>query len=202
MRLTEEQVARVRAIVDQADLSIQALKDDLVDHLCSATESKITRAGDFERALMEAVNEIAPRGLKAIENETIFLLNNNKVIAMKKLTYSIGLVASVTVSLGFLFSVLRYPGATELHVSGALGLLLLFFPLLAIIRYRDVVARVMSERLKYIFGFSSAGLGGVSVVFKMHHLQGADVLLITAFTVFIAGFLPMLFFTMYRKSVE
>ena len=121
---------------------------------------------------------------------------------MKKLMYIIGLVSAISLSMGWLFKTLHLPGGQELFIYGFIGLALIFLPMLAISKYKTNINKVLSERLKIILGFSSVFITGVSVVFKIAHLQGANVLLLTGIILFSFGFLPLLFFRMYKKSIE
>ncbi|MGV3587184.1 MAG: hypothetical protein ACO1OF_09300, partial [Adhaeribacter sp.] len=59
-----------------------------------------------------------------------------------------------------------------------------------------------SEKLRLVLGFGSAIVTGLAVLFKMMHLQGADILLIGGALIFAFSFLPFLFFRMYRKALE
>ena len=120
---------------------------------------------------------------------------------MKKLTYLIGYIGSATFIGGYLAQILRWPGADELQILGSL-LLLVFVPLLAIDKYKVTIARTMSERLKIISGIAVALFFGLSGLLKFLHWPGAASLITLAIIVFTVGFLPFLFFTMYKKSVS
>lgn len=202
MKLTEEQEAFIRKTLESEGVNLPTLRDDLLDHLCCAVEIKMERNREFDQALHEAIRELAPDGLKAIETQTIFLLNKRKVNTMKLITYLIGFIASATLCMGWLFNILHWSGAQEIALAGYVGLFLIYLPLLAVLRYRDLVSGVVSERLKFILGLSAALLAGISLVMKFVHLNDmiANTLIILGFVVFMTGFLPMLFFTMYRKS--
>lgn len=116
--------------------------------------------------------------------------------------YFIGLVTAISVSIGWLFKVLNWPGGSDLFTYGFLGFVLIFLPLLAIDRYKLAFNKVLGERLKVILGFASAVITGLAVMFKLMHLQGASILLIVGVILFSFGFLPFFFFRMYRKAVE
>jgi len=90
MRLSVDQIEHIRKNIDQSAITIESLRDDVLDHLCCAVEIKMERGKVFETSVREALRELAPDGLDEIQNETIFLLNSNKIIVMKKVMYSIG----------------------------------------------------------------------------------------------------------------
>lgn len=199
MKLTEADIQRIREYVDDSGITIPTLRDDVVDHLICVIESE--RAGSFDQALQRAVAEVAPQGLRKIEHETILLLNPIKILRMKKFMYSVGLFSAASVSLGWLFLILHWPGGTELFNYGFLGLLLVFMPLLAIDRFKFSLRKALTERLRIILGFASALVVGVALALKFLRLPGADQLLIAGFILFTFGFLPFLFFNLYRRSV-
>jgi hypothetical protein len=202
MRLTDEEVQRIRQRIEEGGITIQTLKEDLLDHLCCVVEIETGKGKSFDLAFQEAMNELAPNGLKDIQDETIFLLNPNNIIRMKKIMYLIGLLSSISIGLGWLFSLLHLTGASEMFNYGFLGFLLLFIPMLAFDRYKLSLRKALSEKLRIILGLVSAFLVGIVVAFKILHLSGADTMLAVGMLIFIFGFLPFLFFNMYRKSIS
>lgn len=201
--LSDEQTEYIRREIEKSTISRQGLKDDLLDHFCCFIENEVKNGKSFEFAYVTARQSICPNGFDEIQKETIYLLNSNKIISMKKLMYSIGLMASIGTCAGILFKLLHLPGGDELFTYGFLGIVLLFLPMLALDRYKLSLSKVLSERLKIILGFVSAIIVGLAVLLKLLHLtQFGDTLLIAGFAIFILGFLPFLFFRMYSKSVE
>ena len=202
MRLSSEQIAIIRTYIDKSTISIDSLKDDLVDHLCCVVEIKIERGGVFDMALREALYELAPDGLNEIQHETVFLLNSTKIILMKKVMYSIGLLSAMVFVLGWAFGIMHLPGATELSIYGFLTFVFIFLPMLALDHYKLNIRWALSDKLKFGLGFASGIIVALSVVFKLMHLSGAQELLIIGTALFVFGFLPFVFFNMYKKSVS
>lgn len=202
MKLSSQQIAIIRDTIEGSAITIPTLRDDVLDHLCCVMEHKLEHGQVFEAALTEALREFAPAGLDQIQRETLFLLNSTKIIRMKKIIYAVGLLSAIAISLGWLFTVLHWPGGNDLFNYGFLGFLLLFVPLLAIDRYKVYLGQALSEKLRIILGSLSAVVVGLSLVFKLLHLQGADFLLLGGMLLFTFGFLPFLFFRMYKKSVS
>lgn len=202
MKLTTEQETIVQDFVDAQGLKILLLRDDVIDHLCCVIESELGKDKSFEQLLDKVVADLAPNGLIEIEHKTMFLLNSKRIIIMKKLMYLIGFIGSLALTAGVTFKLLRMPLGTELFIVGFLTLLLVFIPLLAFDRYKVALSKAISERLKIILGVVAAIITGLSGLFKLMHLQGADLLLMLGAIVFAFGFLPFFFFTMYKKSVS
>lgn len=202
MKLVAGQVAIIRQQVEQGGIVNEMLKDDVLDHLCCVVEIKLGQGKGFDLALQEAMTELAPEGLIEIQRETLFLLNSTKIIRMKKVMYSIGALSVMTFVLGWMFGMLHWPGARELSIGGFLGFIFLYVPLLAIDRYKTNIRWLLSDKLKFILGAMSGLAMTIAIAFKILHLPGADQLLIFGTVLFTFGFLPFLFFTMYRKSIS
>lgn len=202
MRLSLEQVALVKEYVRQSGIRNPDLQNDVVDHLCCAIEIKMAGGAELQTALDEAAAELAPEGLIRIQDETVFLLNSTKIIRMKKVTYTIGALSAMSFVLGWCFGMMHWLGARELSIFGLLGFVLLYVPLLIIDRFKTKIRWVLSEKLKFILGAISGLLLTGAVFFKILHLPGADQLLLLGTGLFTFGFLPFLFFTMYKNSVS
>ncbi|AXT53291.1 hypothetical protein D1818_21590 [Aquimarina sp. BL5] len=201
MKLSVEQEKSIKDFVDEQGLTIPALRDDILDHLCCVVESELKAGKTFDQSLHEAISELAPNGLIDLEHKTFFLLNSKRIIMMKKLMYFIGFVGALTLTTGITFKILWYPGANKLFITGFLLLLLVFVPMLAFDRYKVAIAKTLSERLKIILGCVSGVIVGLSGLFKLMHWMGAEVLLLAGAFIFAIGYLPFLFFTMYKRAL-
>lgn len=202
MKLSEAEIDHIVDAVTREHITMVTLRDDLIDHLCCVVEHKITGGANFNDAFAEAMKELAPDGLNELQQETFFLLNNEKIIYMKKVTYLIGLLGAMCYSVGFTFRVLGWPGGFEIANYGVMAFVFLFLPMLAVNYLKFKIYKAASERWYVVLGFLSAGLMGLTTLFKMLHLQGADMLLLVSAFVFSFAFLPMLFFNLYQKSAR
>lgn len=199
MELSSDQIAIIKFRIEQSGIRIKSLRDDVLDHLCC--EIELADGIEFKEALNRAIAELAPKGLQQLEKETMYLLNNEKVIFMKMIIYFIGFVGAVCLAAGTILKLIHMPGADELSTIGLVSFLIVFVPLTAILRYKANPPKAVSEKLKIVLGAASAFVGGVAGIFKVLHLQGFDFLFFSTAILFIAGFLPFLFYTMYKKSI-
>jgi hypothetical protein len=181
---------------------METLKDDVFDHLCCAIEQKLVEGKLFEIALQEAFYELAPNGLDEIQRKSFFLLKSPRIIFMKKIMYLTGLICAIAVSVGWLFATLNWPGGREIFNMGFLGFLWVFVPMLALDQHRVRMRKPTSETIKINSGAVSGFIVGLSLVFKLLHLQGADLVLIAGTLMFTFGFLPIFFFNLYKKTVK
>lgn len=194
MSLSNENIKEISAILNKSKISNEQMRDNLIDHLCCATEAKMKTGKQFEDALTIALQELAPNGFAEIELES-YLLLNSKSIAMKKLTYSLGLFFSISASLGFILKILHYPGANELLIVGLGGIAIVFLPLFLTSRKKTTfqsIDKIVLVSLSFIC------IGGM---LKVMHLASSNEILIVGFLLFSLGFLPMKFLKMYRESI-
>lgn len=201
MTLSEEQVEYIRNRVKHGGIGIAALQDDVLDHLCCVVEMKMEESIEFDVALTAAIQEFAPEGLAQIEQETLLLLNA-KTMNMKKVMYGIGFASTSSMSMGLTFKLLHMPGGDQLVTYGFLTFALIFLPLVVINHFKVNLHTPWTDRVRVILGILSALTTGMAIVFKSFSLQWAEVLLLTGATLFSFGFLPFLFFTMYKRSVS
>jgi hypothetical protein len=118
----------------------------------------------------------------------------------KMMLYCLGLLASMAISLGFIFLILNWPGGMELFIGGIFCFILLYLPLLAWRHFESYKHGKLSTRLKWISAYTSGFLFAISIFFKINHLQFADIMLLLSGGIFIFGFLPFLFFDLYTRS--
>lgn len=200
--ITEVQEQAIIDAISKSNIRNESLKNDLTDHICCLVEAHLAKGASFENALQASLIQTAPGGLDEIERETIFLLNYNKIIKMKKLMYATGYLFTLAWISGMVLKTLHLMGAGMLLAIGAAGLVFLFFPLYLVNRYKYLVSEVLSEKMKWILGALSMTLLVLAITMKMLHLPGAALLLIIGSFIFGFGFLPFFFFKMYRNSVE
>ena len=201
MKLTEQEVDHIREVVTMSGIERISLRDDIVDHLCCVLENWGNTRESFDVKLKHAVLDLAPYGLKQLEHETVRLLNYNRIKAMKKIMYTTGFLGAVSTTVGVMFKLLHWPGADQLFVAGFIVLVLVFVPLSIVDRFKVILTKALPEKLRAFTGVIAALAGGTAIIFKLLHLPGADLLLITGGLVFAFGFLPFLFFTLYKKSI-
>jgi hypothetical protein len=203
MTLSQEQINIIRNVVEGGKITTSTLRDDLIDHLCCEVEYRLSRGLSFDESMEIALVDLAPKGLKQIQRDTNILLHTKTEINMKRITYGLGLITTMTMSLGWLLNVLRFGEmANMLFAVGALGFVALFLPLIAFEYFRSNQVKKVPEKLRMATGVLSLIMVGIAVLFKIMHLPGADEVLMAGGVVFTFGFLPSVFFILYRKSVS
>lgn len=199
MTLTEAQVQLIRHHVE-SNITWPAVQDDVLDHLCCVIEGRMDSGETFEAAFVSSVEELSARGLGQIEKQATEMMNHRNATAPKVFLYALGFVGTGLLSIGWLFSVLRWPGGVEMFNSGFFMITIFFMPLLFIDLYSKS-GKDWQGKLRMVFGLTSSLTVGLSLVFKLLHLQGADILLFGGVIVWTFGFLPFLFFSMYKRAL-
>jgi hypothetical protein len=200
MKLSQELVEVIRRRIDKSDITMERLKDDVLDHVCCVVESKMKDGKSFEVSLQEAFHEVAPHGLDEIQRKTFYLLQSPRFFLMKGIVYSIGLFSAAALSLGWLFVLLRWPGGPEMLNYGSLVFLMIFVPML-VLSQRKTPLKLRRDKLRQLIGITSSLTVGLSIVFKLFHLQGGELILVAGVLMFTFGFLPFLFFSLYKKAI-
>jgi len=121
---------------------------------------------------------------------------------MKKIMYAIGLLSAIMFVLGWALGIMHLPGSSELSIYGFFIFVFLFVPLLAIDRFKSNIRWMLSDKLKFILGSLSGLFVALSILFKFNHWRGAQEMLLIGTVLFAFGFLPFLFFGMYKKSIS
>lgn len=200
--ITDEQFTFISTKINHSGISSKEVQDDLIDHFCCLVEIEMQRGNSFEEAYQSAYQQTTPNGFEEIQYETFFLLNHKKLILMKQFTYISGYLFALSTTAGAFFKIMHFPGANIMLFSGLTGIAFVFLPLLLFNKFKDKVFKVMSEKLKWIFGTISIILILLGSSFKMMHLQGAGVLFGLGMLTFGLLFLPFLFFRMYKANQE
>lgn len=200
--ITSEQIDWIDEQISSSKIDNEMLRDDLLDHFCCLIEIEMNQGLGFEKAYQKAFLQTAPNGLDEIQRETIFLLNSKRIIAMKQVTYITGFLFSLAFTVGIVFKFLHFMGAGLLLFCGAVGLIFIFIPLLFINHYKAFINQAASEKARYVIAFLSTSLFILGALLKVLHLPGAAVILAVGGLLFGFGFLPFLFFRMYKKSLD
>lgn len=200
--ITDAQFSFISQKIKQSGIVEKEIQDDLIDHFCCLVENEMQRGSSFEEAYNYAYQQTTPNGFEEIQLETFFLLNHKKLILMKQFTYIAGYLFALSTTAGAFFKVMHFPGANVMLFSGLMGISFIFLPLLLFNKFKDKVFKVMSEKLKWVFGTLSLMLILVGSSFKILHLPGAMVLLGLGLLIFGILFLPFLFFRMFKSSQE
>ncbi len=199
MDLQDDQFEQVSMLVNHS-VSMHSLRVELLDHLCCHIEAQLDSGISFEAAMNEAILQLSPEGLTAIEERTVFLLTFKKQLTMKKLLYSTGFLASLLTLTAFTFRTFHWPGGSVIMFFGNCFLLLsMIFILIISIRNYSFLSR--NARIRSLSGAIGGIVVSIGAIFKFLQFPGANVLFLLGAIVLIIIFLPILFFQLYKNDV-
>lgn len=170
--LTVDQVKTVMHDVDNAGINYSHLGTDLIDHICCDIEVHMDRGCSFHQAYGRVKDEFGIKGLRQIQQDTLMLIDKNYRI-MKKSMKAIGLLAMVLMAFGALFKIHHWPGAAVMLVLSYVFTLLVFFPALLFVVYKELNNKKLLG--KFIVSFLGGTLFMAGVCLKIMHWPGASV---------------------------
>ena len=152
MYLNTEELHRIQHYVVQNGLTIPAVQEDVVDHLCCIVEKKIGEGIDFEKAFEAARQLISKSDLQQIQKDTYYFLTIKKRLIMIKAIFitayasAIFLVSGILlVTFGYILKLPEIIGFSMLLASTSI-FCLGFLPTLFLHKYRKYVERIEVNR--------------------------------------------------------
>lgn len=137
MELTTEQINFISHDITQRGITMPALADSLVDHICCVIENDTET--DFSTAYHKAIAAFGENGLHETQQKTFILVTHKKVIIMKATMYLLAYIAVFLCSTGLLFKMQHWPGASIMFVLGVVVLNLGFLPMYFYDRYKRAI---------------------------------------------------------------
>ena len=196
--LSERQIDFILADIRSRGVAMESLQQDILDHVCCLIEHNLEPDGDFEAFYFVTIQTFYKKELKEIEAETQFLLTHKNYYAMKKIMLSSGAFSAIVLSFGILFKFMHWEGASALIVVGVVLFSLLFLPLLFTLKVKE---RTQSQNTFILStGTLSAICISLSVLFKLMHWPGGNILGISAIGMMLLLFLPVYFFTGIKNA--
>jgi len=200
--LTKDNIDFIIDVINNSKIKSGEMKDDLIDHFCCAVEHDMKKGLSFKQSYDKAYQNICPDGFDEIHRETVYLLTSKKNKVMKRLLYLSGYLSAIGITMVVYMKLTHTIGAAYVLLFTAALLSFLFLPTLFFTLYRNELNKTIGNKFKYLFGLIGTAMFCISVLFKIQHWPGATVLLLTSIVIINFVFFPLLFFKMYRKSVE
>ncbi len=179
------------------EIGFSHLFHDLTDHICCDVEYHMQQGMSFEEAYSAVKEKIGYRGLKKIQEETLYAVDT-KYRNMKKLMKISGIAGTVMLGFAVILKINHLPLAGVLMTLGALVLSFLFLPSALVVLWKE------TKNGNKLFLFISAFLSGVAFIigmlFKIQHWPGAG--LVISFGLFsgIFIFIPSLLYHLFMDK--
>lgn len=200
-QLTDEQVDIILERINLDGNIDPGLQQGLLDHYCCFIEEAMdARRIDFEAAYQQAFMAITPNGSHEIQEELFFLLTFKKQTNMKRVIYGTGFLAAFLISMGLMFKIFHWPGASGMLFSGFGALIITLTAILAnSVRYMKNYAA--DYKVRVIAGFVAGVLISSGSMFKIMYLPSANIQTMLGMVVLNFVFLPLFFYQLYKQSI-
>lgn len=195
--LTEEQIEFIFEDVGKRGVSMEDLRDNLVDHICCIME----REWDDDEDFHGFYNSILPRffktKLKEIQEETDQLITFKYYYAMRNTLKISGIASALLTLIGATLKTMHLPGAGVMIVLGGFLFSLVFLPLMIVMKFRDEDKAV--DKWVFTLGFILAIGTSMGFLFKVMHWPMANILMRSGITLFVFGYVPLYFLSRVRR---
>lgn len=194
--LSSDQLNQIRESVSRANITLQTLQEELIDHMCCEVENLMESGYSFGEAFRMLQDQANSKTLQDILESTL-LLTNKHFAFMKTMLKLSGLFGLSLISTGTLLRILFIPGANVWIVSGFVLLTFLFLPSAVFLDYTLATQKKLFQRISLLLG-SMALCNGI--LFKVMQWTGANVLINLGFLLLLVLVLPLVFSTHVKSS--
>jgi hypothetical protein len=195
-KLSKNEIDFIKDVVKKSEISFSHLEEELIDHLCCMVEKLINDGYSFDAAYNSVRKDVGMDSLKAIEIQTIILINK-KFQAMKKTMKISGIIGLSAIIISSIMKIMHWPGAGPLLTLGFATLLLAYLPALSLTLKKEKILR-RKMQLSY-FGIITAFVLLLSFLFTLMHWPFGDYLKIISW-VLMLGFLIMLYWNVIKSE--
>ena len=196
-QISDQQIDYILNDISARGVEMESLQQNLLDHICCIIETNLEENGDFESFYQKTIKTFYKDELWEIEEETLQLLTFKNYYTMKKVMIVSGTFSAAAMILGIIFKFMHWPGASALIVLGIGISSLIFLPLLFTLKLKE------QQNTKDKIGLGLITISGIllclSVLFKVMHWPGANILGITFIIVLGLLFLPYNFYSGIRN---
>lgn len=196
-RISDQQIDYILSDISARGVELESLQQNLVDHICCIIENNLEENGDFEGFYQNTIKTFYKDELWEIEEETLRLLTFKNYYTMKKVMIVSGTFSAAAMILGILFKFMHWPGAGVLIVLGISISSLIFLPLLFTLKLKEQ----QDPKDKIALGLVT--LSGIllclSVLFKVMHWPGANMMGVAFLIILGLIFLPLNFYSGIRN---
>jgi hypothetical protein len=194
-------IDQITSDVKMQEIGFSHLFHDLVDHICCDVEYYMQQGMSFDEAYNMVKTKIGYRGLKKIQEDTLYVVDS-KYRNMKKLMKISGVAGTVLLGFAAIFKISHWPLSGVLVILGAFILSFLFLPSALTVLWKE------TKNQKKLILFISAFISGVAFIFgmvlKIQHWQGSSWVitlgLLSGIFLFIPSLLSHLFADEAKKN--
>lgn len=196
-QLSDTQIDYILNDISARGVEMESLQLNLHDHVCCIIENNLEENGDFESFYKKTIKTFYKDALWEIEEETFLLLTFKNYYAMKKIMIISGTFSASVMSLGILFKLMHWPGASAFILLSIVISSFIFLPLLFILKARET--KSTKDKLIIGIGITFGILFSLSSLFKIMHWPGSNTMWIITIALLLFVFVPLYFFSGIRN---
>jgi hypothetical protein len=184
-----QHIDQISQDIRRQEINFSHLLEELIDHVCCDVEYEMKLGLEFSEAYRKVKSKIGSRGLKEIQEETLFAVDT-KYRKMKNTMKISGITGTIMLGFAALLKIQHWPFASILLTLGAMVLAFVFLPSALTVLWKE------TRNTKKLFLFISSFLTGTCFIagtlFKIQHWPGAGYILILGALSGILFFIPAL----------
>jgi hypothetical protein len=197
--LNLQHIDQITRDVRLEEIGFSHLFHDLVDHICCDIEYEMQQGVTFDEAYRKVKAKIGFRGLKKIQEDTLYAVDN-KYRNMKNLMKISGVTGTVLLGFAAIFKISHWPLAGLLITLGAFVLSFLFLPSALVVLWKE------TKNQKKLILFISAFIAGVAFIFgmlfKIQHWPGANIIILAGLLTGAILFVPSLLIQLFSDQTK
>ncbi|MGD0343056.1 MAG: hypothetical protein ABSA76_15250, partial [Bacteroidales bacterium] len=190
--LSLQDIDQISRDISRQEIIFSHLMEELIDHVCCDVEYEMHKGLNFSDAYQKVRDKIGPRGLKEIQEETLYAVDT-KYRKMKNTMKISGIAGSVMLGFAAVFKIMHFHGASMMLTLGALLFAAVFIPSALVVLWKE------THSGKKLFLFVSAFLTVVTfitgILCKIQHWPAAGILISVSVLVGSFLFLPPLLYS-------
>jgi hypothetical protein len=179
------------------EIGFSHLFHDLVDHICCDVEYHMQQGMNFDEAYKTVRAKIGGRGLKKIQEETLYAVDT-KYRNMKKLMKISGVAGTIMLGFAAIFKINHWPMAGMLITLGAFVLSFLFLPSSLVVLWKETKSQ--KKLILYISAFLSGVAFIFGMLFKIQHWPGANIIILAGLVTGAFLFVPSLLIQLFNDN--
>jgi hypothetical protein len=199
-RISDQQIDYILSDIGARGVEMESLQQNLLDHVCCIIENNLEENGDFESFYKKTIHTFYKDELWEIEEETLLLLTYKNYYTMKKIMINSGIAAATFFTIGSIFKVMHWPGASLLILLGMAIGALVFLPLIFLFKKNETT----ESKGKIVLGIGV--INGILFcaysLFKVMHWPYASNLWFITLGLFSFVFIPLYFFNGIKNEAN
>ena len=199
-RISDQKIDYILSDIGARGVEMESLQQNLLDHVCCIIENNLEENGDFESFYKKTIHTFYKDELWEIEEETLLLLTYKNYYTMKKIMINSGIAAATFFTIGSIFKVMHWPGASLLILLGMAIGALVFLPLIFLFKKNETT----ESKGKIVLGIGV--INGILFcaysLFKVMHWPYASNLWFITLGLFSFVFIPLYFFNGIKNEAN